>query len=179
MSCVHENSSMFLNCWETNSWKSVRSLPQSVIFLFLSWNSWGQRRVFHGICKYYNICNDSRNKFYWVRLTVSLVRWKNPPAFRVPNNCSFILFIGTRFGLMQVKTGLCHILSRFEVAPCQETTVPIVSDSKSFLMQLHGELQLSFNRVYFRNHTHSHTNTHTHTNIYMHMKSSISTQIIT
>jgi hypothetical protein len=45
---------------------------------------------------------------------------------RVTNICSFILFAGMRFGLMQVKTGLCHILSRFEVVPCKDTPVPIV-----------------------------------------------------
>jgi len=36
-----------------------------------------------------------------------------------------ILFKGMRFGQMQVKTGLCHILSRFEVEPCKQTPVPI------------------------------------------------------
>jgi len=37
-----------------------------------------------------------------------------------------------RFALMQVKTGLCHILSRFEVAPCKETPVPIGLDKNLF-----------------------------------------------
>jgi len=31
---------------------------------------------------------------------------------------------------MQVKTGLCHMLSRFEVAPCKETPVTIDLDKK-------------------------------------------------
>jgi len=35
-----------------------------------------------------------------------------------------------RFALMQVKTGLCHMLSRFEVAPCKETPVTIDLDKK-------------------------------------------------
>jgi hypothetical protein len=51
------------------------------------------------------------------------------------------------FGLMQVKTGLCHILSHFEVAPCKETPVRIVFEQKSYLLQMHGEIRLSFNRM--------------------------------
>jgi hypothetical protein len=54
-----------------------------------------------------------------------------------------------RFGLMQVKTGLCHILSRFEVAPCKGMSLPIVYETKSFLMQMQGDFRLSFNRVQF------------------------------
>jgi len=49
-----------------------------------------------------------------------------------------------RFALMQVKTGLCHILSRFEVAPCKETPVPVAFDTKSFLLTVRGELPLNF-----------------------------------
>jgi hypothetical protein len=52
-----------------------------------------------------------------------------------------------RFGLMQVKTGLCHILSRFEVAPCKGTPVRVVFDTKAFVLQMEGEIQLSFNRM--------------------------------
>jgi len=61
----------------------------------------------------------------------------------------FILFTGMRFALMQVKTGLCHILSRFEVAPCKETPVPIVYETTSFFLQMSGEFRLSFNRMKF------------------------------
>jgi len=50
---------------------------------------------------------------------------------------------------MQVKTGLCHILSRFEVAPCKETPVSVVYDAKSFLLRMHGGIRLSFNRIEF------------------------------
>jgi len=52
-----------------------------------------------------------------------------------------------RFGLMQVKTGLCHILSRFEVAPCKETPVPIPFDTKSNLLTVGGELPLRFESI--------------------------------
>jgi len=69
--------------------------------------------------------------------------------FEVSDSCSFILFTGMRFAQMQVKTGLCHILSRFEVAPCKETPVPIVYETKSFILQIHGEFRLSFNKMQF------------------------------
>jgi cytochrome P450 family 6 len=48
---------------------------------------------------------------------------------------------------MQVKTGLCHILSRFEVAPCKDTPVPVAFDAKSFLLAISGEMPLSFKRI--------------------------------
>jgi len=62
-----------------------------------------------------------------------------------------IIFTGMRFGLMEVKTGLCHILSRFEVAPCKDTPVRIVFEPKSFVLQMQGDIRLSFNRMQFWN----------------------------
>jgi cytochrome P450 family 6 len=56
----------------------------------------------------------------------------------------FNMFTGMRFGQMEVKTGLCHILSRFEVAPCKETPVPLVFDPKNPLMVAKGNMFLSF-----------------------------------
>jgi hypothetical protein len=52
-----------------------------------------------------------------------------------------------RFGLMQVKTGLVHMLSCYEVTPCKDTPVPVVFDPKSFLLLPEGELPLSFKRI--------------------------------
>jgi len=49
---------------------------------------------------------------------------------------------------MQVKTGLCHILSRFEVAPHINTPVRIPFDTKSFLLTAGGELPLTFKRIH-------------------------------
>jgi cytochrome P450 family 6 len=57
--------------------------------------------------------------------------------------------LGMRFGLMQVKTGLCHILSRFELAPCKETAMHITFNTKSFFLQPHGDIRLSFKRTLF------------------------------
>jgi hypothetical protein len=73
----------------------------------------------------------------------------NPPEFRSSWKLFFFLFTGMLFGLMQVKTGLCHILSRFEVAPCKQTPVHIVFESKPFLLQMHGEFRMSFNSMQF------------------------------
>jgi hypothetical protein len=36
---------------------------------------------------------------------------------------------GTRFGLIQVKIGLSHILTRYEIAPCKDTPVPLLFDA--------------------------------------------------
>jgi len=59
-----------------------------------------------------------------------------------------LLYISTgmRFGLMQVKTGLCHILPHFEVAACKDMPVRIVFDTNSFLLTSKGEIPLSFKR---------------------------------
>jgi len=54
------------------------------------------------------------------------------------------LSTGMRFGQMQVKTGLCHILSRFEVAPCKQTPDRADFDRKSMLLLTEGEIPLSF-----------------------------------
>jgi hypothetical protein len=52
-----------------------------------------------------------------------------------------------RFGLMQAKAGLIHILSRFEVAPCKDTPLTVVFDTKSFMLTMDGEILLSFKRI--------------------------------
>jgi hypothetical protein len=54
---------------------------------------------------------------------------------------------GMRFGLMQIKTGLIHILSHYEVTPCVETPVPVVFDENSVLLQIKGEVKLSFKKI--------------------------------
>ena len=60
-----------------------------------------------------------------------------------------IPFTGMWFFLMQVKTGLCHILSRFEVAPCKETPVPIGLDKKSDFLTTNWEVPLSLKRMQY------------------------------
>jgi hypothetical protein len=61
------------------------------------------------------------------------------------------LFTGMRFALMKVKTGLCYILSCFEVAPCKNTPVPIVFESKNLLTTTKGKMLLYFKRKKFWN----------------------------
>ncbi|XP_069673251.1 cytochrome P450 6j1-like [Periplaneta americana] len=54
--------------------------------------------------------------------------------------------IGKRFGLMQMKTGLVHILSKYEVAPCKETPIPLIPDPKSFLLAPKDKIPMTFIR---------------------------------
>lgn len=55
--------------------------------------------------------------------------------------------LGMRFALMQTKTGLINLLSRFEVAPCRDTPVPLKIHPKPFLLQSQGEIPLMFKRT--------------------------------
>jgi hypothetical protein len=53
--------------------------------------------------------------------------------------------------MMQMKTGLTNVLSRFEVASCTGTPIPIKIDPKPFLLQSQGEIPLVFKRVKTQN----------------------------
>ncbi|KAJ4432909.1 hypothetical protein ANN_15166, partial [Periplaneta americana] len=55
--------------------------------------------------------------------------------------------IEMRFGLMQTKTGLIHILANYEVSPCKDTPVTLVFDSKSLLLTSEGEMNLTFTKI--------------------------------
>lgn len=55
--------------------------------------------------------------------------------------------IGLRFGYIQIKSGLINILTRYEVAPCEKTPVPLRFDPKSFLLQPLDTVYLKFNRI--------------------------------
>ncbi|XP_021925282.1 cytochrome P450 6j1-like [Zootermopsis nevadensis] len=73
---------------------------------------------------------------------------KSRPSYTyLPFGEGLRMCMGMRFGLMQVKTGLIHIFSAYEVAPCEETPVPISYDSKSLLLRANGEVPLSFKRL--------------------------------
>lgn len=39
-----------------------------------------------------------------------------------------------RFAMMEVKTGLTEILSKFEVIPCKDTEIPIKISHRSILL---------------------------------------------
>ncbi|PSN51919.1 hypothetical protein C0J52_12805 [Blattella germanica] len=55
--------------------------------------------------------------------------------------------IGMRFGLMQTKTGLIHILSRYEVSPCKETPIPLVLNKRSFMLSTKSGIPLNFKKI--------------------------------
>ncbi|XP_069699328.1 cytochrome P450 6j1-like [Periplaneta americana] len=59
-----------------------------------------------------------------------------------PRNC-----IGIRFGQLQVKTGLIHILSHYNVEPCTDTPVSLVFDPKVFHLKTVEEIPLAFRRI--------------------------------
>lgn len=39
-----------------------------------------------------------------------------------------------RFAMMEAKTGLAEILSKFEIMPCKDTEIPIKISPKSILL---------------------------------------------
>jgi len=55
--------------------------------------------------------------------------------------------IGMRFALMEAKTGLAEILSKFEVSPCKETQTPIKIKPRSILLTPNESIRLSFKRI--------------------------------
>ncbi|XP_069699331.1 cytochrome P450 6j1-like [Periplaneta americana] len=55
--------------------------------------------------------------------------------------------MGKRFGLMQTKTGLIHIIGRYEVTPCKETPVPLVLNQKAFVISSVAGIPLKFKRI--------------------------------
>nr|CAD7446875.1 unnamed protein product [Timema bartmani] len=69
-------------------------------------------------------------------------RYANLPFGEGPRNC-----IGMRFGLMQVKTGLIHLLSKFEVNRHKETPVPVTFVTSSPTLGPVGDMPLIFNKI--------------------------------
>ncbi|XP_043278111.1 cytochrome P450 6k1-like [Venturia canescens] len=55
--------------------------------------------------------------------------------------------IGLRLGLLQVKLGLIHILSEYEVTPCKETMIPIRQNPKSMLTAPDGGVFLNLRKI--------------------------------
>ncbi|PSN51922.1 Cytochrome P450 6k1 [Blattella germanica] len=55
--------------------------------------------------------------------------------------------IGSRFAFMQTKSGLIHILSRYEVSPCKDTPIPLILDKRSFLLSTTTGIPLTFKRI--------------------------------
>ena len=160
MSCIHENSWIFFIVQLLgNTYLKICQVSYVLSFPILWWNSWGQISLFPAVCRYYNICNDAHNKFYEKNGRFAQWDGKSTCISKILATVVFIPFTAMRFGLMQVKTGLCHILSRFEVAPCKQTTAPVAFNTKSVLLQMQGEIRLSFNRMHFWNNVYVHIKT--------------------
>jgi len=51
-----------------------------------------------------------------------------------------------RFGLMQTKVGLVSILSKYQLVVSKKTAVPLVLDTKTFLMTPAGGMWLQIKK---------------------------------
>jgi len=59
----------------------------------------------------------------------------------------YVLNVGLRFAMMEAKTGLAEILSKFEVSPCKETQTPIKIRPRSILLTPNESIRLSFKSI--------------------------------
>jgi hypothetical protein len=148
MSCIQKTSGLFLIlyvCWETNTKKFCQ-------FLFFCHES-SEGRTFCFLPSADFITSVTCPIIHFINNNGRWAQWDGNSTCisRFLNIVFYILSTGMRFALMQVKTGLCHILSRFEVAPCKHTPVSITFNTKSILLQMHGEIRLLFNRMHFWN----------------------------
>jgi len=55
--------------------------------------------------------------------------------------------IGMRFAMMETKTGLAEILSKFEVMPCEDTQIPIKTQPRSILLTPNVPIRLTFRKL--------------------------------
>lgn len=55
--------------------------------------------------------------------------------------------IGLRFAMMEAKTGLAEILTKFEVSPCKETQTPVKTKPRSILLTPNEPIRLSLKSV--------------------------------
>jgi cytochrome P450 family 6 len=47
-----------------------------------------------------------------------------------------------RFGLMQAKVGLASLLSKYQISVSEKTPIPLVRDTKSFILAPRGGMWL-------------------------------------
>lgn len=57
------------------------------------------------------------------------------------------LNVGLRFAMMEAKTGLAEILSKFEVSPCKETQTPVKTKPRSILLTPNEPIRLSLKSI--------------------------------
>jgi len=79
------------------------------------------------------------------RFTQEKVKERHPFTY-LPFGGGPRICLGRRFGMMQMKTGMVHILSHFEVAPCKGTPVPLKLHPKPFLMQPLEDIYLALKK---------------------------------
>lgn len=63
--------------------------------------------------------------------------------FFLRSNCNLRIVLGMRFGLLQTKIGLVHLLKNYKFYPTPNTKVPLKFDQESGVL-------ISLNDIYFR-----------------------------
>nr|CAD7401799.1 unnamed protein product [Timema poppensis] len=96
----------------------------------------------HNDPKYFPSPNEFNPERFTLENRKSIPNYAYMPFGEGPRKC-----IGMRFGLMKVKTGLVHLLSKFEVRPCQQTMIPLVVDKSGMMMTTEDSMPLTFNRI--------------------------------
>nr|CAD7571558.1 unnamed protein product [Timema californicum] len=95
----------------------------------------------HNDPKYFPSPNEFNPERFTLENRKSIPNYAYMPFGEGPRKC-----IGMRFGLMKVKIGLVHLLSKFEVRPCQQTKIPLVVDKTGMMMTTEDSMPLTFNR---------------------------------
>nr|CAD7266360.1 unnamed protein product [Timema shepardi] len=95
----------------------------------------------HNDPKYFPSPNEFNPERFTLENRKSIPNYAYMPFGEGPRKC-----IGMRFGLMKVKIGLVHLLSKFKVRPCQQTKIPLVVDKTGMMMTTEDSMPLAFNR---------------------------------
>ncbi|XP_024873863.1 cytochrome P450 6k1-like isoform X1 [Temnothorax curvispinosus] len=71
-----------------------------------------------------------------------------PPCVYFPFGEGPHACIGNRFGLLQAKLTLLMVLSKYEVTPCEKTSIPVEIDPKGAMtVPLNGVIYLNFRKI--------------------------------
>ncbi|CAG2056479.1 unnamed protein product [Timema podura] len=97
---------------------------------------------FHNDPKYFPNPKEFNPERFTLENRKSIPNYAYMPFGEGPRKC-----IGMRFGLITVKTGLVHLLSKFEVRPCQQTLIPLVLDKTATMLTTADTLPLTFSLI--------------------------------
>ncbi|XP_011689077.1 PREDICTED: cytochrome P450 6k1-like [Wasmannia auropunctata] len=87
------------------------------------------------------------NKFDPERFTEENKR-NRPSCIYLPFGDGPRVCIGNRMGLLQTKLGIVTILSKYEVAPCKKTLIPMmINPAASMTSPLNGDIHLNIRRI--------------------------------